>query len=228
MIRRAQQHRQRPSRAMAVLQERRGAAALEFAICGPIFLLLLFFVFEISYDLFLQECLNSALAFSARQMQIGTTQESAASGGNSFISAYLCPDAFGFLNCKNLYLRVEVINSSFTTDCTDLYQVTTGELPITNGVLQLGSFSSVNGAGIGTQIASTTCDSTAGQGVCNPTDSELVLLTAVYLGPSFLNGLLPGAQTYSYNGSDVRAQLASTAFQTEDFTPVTNPPDPCT
>ncbi len=204
----------------------RGSVMVEFAIVAPFFFFMLFFVFEIAYDQFLQEVLESSLAFTARQMQIGTAQLQ--SGANdidlttpaTFTPQYFCPNAFGFLDCPNLFVRVEILNTDFTGACTDVYQATTGVLPVTKGVLNLGSFSSENGTGSGAAIAPSPCDINAAQGYCSPSSNEFVLLTAIYIAPSFLNGLLPNAEIYKYKGHDVRAQFASTAFQTENFTPI--------
>jgi hypothetical protein len=200
---------------------------VEFAIVGPVFFFLLFMVFEISYDLFLQAVLNSSLAVTGRQMQINTTQNATPTGTSSFTAAYFCPNSFGFLNCNNLYIRDEIINTSTTSTCTDLYYATTGVLPVSGGVLQLGSFTSQNGFGAGGTVSVTNCDASSTTGYCNPGPSEMVLLTAIYVAPSFLNGLMPGTQVYKYNGNYVRAQLASTAFETEAYTASAARPNPC-
>jgi Flp pilus assembly protein TadG len=209
---------------------RAGAVLVEFAIVGPVFLMMMMFVFEIAYDLFLQEVLESALAVTARQMQIGATQDAAATGAGSFTAAYFCPNSFGFLNCNNLYVRVEVLNTSQTSSCADVYQATTGGLPLSGGApatLQLAAFTSTLGAGIGGTAAATPCDPAAQTGYCNPGSDEFVLLTAIYVAPSFLNGMLPNTAIYTYGGHDVRAQLASTAFQTEYFADDKLRPSPC-
>jgi hypothetical protein len=200
-----------------VKSDLRASMAVEFAIVGPIFFLLLFIVFEISYDLFLQEVLDSSLAVTARQVQLGTAQGQTTAAG--FNQAYFCPNSFGFLNCNNLFIRVEPINTSLQSTCTDLYDATTGVLPISGGVLQLGSYENTGGLGLGSTIPATKCDTATNNGFCNAGKQELVLISAIYLAPSFIRGLLvPGTQVYKYNGSWVRAQFAATAFETENFT----------
>lgn len=205
------------------LSDQRATVMTEFAIVGPVFLFLLFFVFEIAYDQFLQEVLESSLAVTARQIQIGTSQ-SQTSGNNlttpsSFMTQYFCPNTFGFLDCNSLFVRVEIINTNFPASCADLSQATTGLLPVSNNVLNLGSFSGVSGAGSGTSLATSPCDTNSGQGYCSPSQNEFVLLTAIYAAPSFLGGFVPNTQLYRYNGKYVRAQLAAIAFQTESFVP---------
>ncbi len=213
-------------------RQRRAAVVIEFAIAGPVFFLLLFVVFEVSYDLFLQGVLNGSLAMAGREMQVDQTATATPTGAGSFTAAYFCPNAWGFLNCNNLFVRVEVISAALTNSaCVDLYQSTTGGLPVANGTLNLAAFTSENGAG--GSASPGTCDEITGSGnngalgYCNPGPDELVLLSAIYVAPSFLNGLLPGTTAYKYNGSLVRAQLASTAFQTESFTASASRPDPC-
>jgi Flp pilus assembly protein TadG len=204
-----------------LLASRRSNVTVEFAIVGPVFLFLLLFVFEIAYDNFLQEVLDSATAFSARQMQIGLSQNS--TSGADFLNKYLCPNGFGLLNCNGVFVRVEVLNSSQSSTCADVYNATTGNLPVsgnasTGYTLQLGSFAGTQGAGAGTSTSPSTCDTTSSQGYCNPGPSEFVLLTTIYVGPSFMNGLIPTSRLYTYNGSPVRAQMSGSAFETDNFT----------
>lgn len=204
---------------------------VEYAIVGPVFFLMLLFVFEVAYDLFLQEVLESALAVAARQMQIGASQDATGTGTTSFTAADVCPSAFGLLNCNSLYVRVEVLNTAQTSTCADVYNATTGTLPLSAGapaMLQLAAYTSQNGPGTGgPNPTATACDPTAQIGYCNPGPDEFVLLTAIYTAPSFLNGLLPNTSIYTYGGHDVRAQLASTAFQTEYFSADKTRPSPC-
>lgn len=215
----------RPLRRLLIgfgMSDERATVMTEFAIVGPVFLFMLFFVFEIAYDQFLQEVLESSLAVTARQIQIGTSQ-SQTSGTNlttpsSFMTQYFCPNTFGFLDCNSLFVRVEIISTAFPATCTDVSQATTGLLPVSNNVLNLGSFSGVSGAGTGTSLTPSACDTNSGQGYCSPSQNEFVLLTAIYAAPSFLGGFVPNTQLYRYNGNYVRAQLAATAFQTENFT----------
>ena len=56
----------------SLLRDARGAVALEFAVLGPVFLLLIFSIFEVSLDLFMQEVLDNATRSAARLIRIGT------------------------------------------------------------------------------------------------------------------------------------------------------------
>jgi hypothetical protein len=208
---------------------------VEFAMVGPFFLLLLFVAFDFAYGAFLQGALDTAVQTTARQIQVGLTSGAAggteATTGAQLQSLYLCPDALGLLNCGNLYIRVESIDTSSTTACpggynaNDLYYATDGKLPETGKTLDLGYYS--NGAGYGTGTGGpTNCEisselsSTTSPGYCIAGGSTasapvLVILSAVYISPSFLGRLAPNATIY--NGSPVVARFASAAFITEGY-----------
>jgi hypothetical protein len=215
------------SRLPASWRDTRANVMVEFAIVGPIFFLLLFTVFEVSYDLYLNEVLDTALQATARQLQLGEAVYQPGSNSNAnteqtLVNDYLCPNALGFLNCNNLYLRVERIDTTLCpggyTD-QDLYDATGGQEPIVGGVLELGLY-----GGSGGSAGPTTCDENAeaqsgdtGYCVAGPSsgESELIILSAVYLAPSFLGRMM--TKTETYNGNVVRATFSSAAFITEGF-----------
>ncbi len=197
------------TRLLAALRaDRRASYMLEFAIVGPVFLVMLFIVFEVSYDLFLQAVLDNSLQITAREMQVGTSQ--AATEGN-FVSTYFCSNSYGLLDCNNLFIQVQEFAPS--TTCPDLYDATSGDLPVVGGVLQLGSYYSALGAGLGSTIGPTAC--LKNTGFCSPGPNETIVATAIYVAPSFLQGLL--SNNIKYNGGYVRAALSTAAFQTEAF-----------
>jgi hypothetical protein len=211
-------------------RDRRGAFALEFAMVAPIFFLLLFVVFEVSYDLFMQEVLDNALQSTARMVQIGKTQSSI---NSNFVSTYFCPNDNGLLNCNNLFVRIQEV--TFTQgSCTNLsstkigdyYDATTGTVPISGGVLQLGDYYSGAGTvGTGANIGLSPCASpNSSSGFCDAGASEMILMTAVYVAPSFLDGMV--LNKVKYNGQYVRAQTSTAAFVTEPFA-LLSPPNPC-
>jgi hypothetical protein len=210
-----------------IFADRRSSLAVEFAICGPVFFALLFVVFEVGYDQFLQEALDTALAVTARTIQTGNGQTYSSNGsaapmdGGHVIKNLLYPASFGFLQAGSLFIRDEAISS---TSCPDLYAATSGFLPVSGGVLNLGSYvDQNNSAGLNGTAPSTGCDITgSGTGYCNPAPRQpgltsLVLISAIYVTPTFLGALLPGSQTYRYNGHIVRAILATDAFEPEYF-----------
>jgi Flp pilus assembly protein TadG len=207
--------------------DRRGSFALEFAIVAPVFLVLLFMVFEIAYDEFMQEVLDNTLQSSARQVQIGNTQSATTA---TFVQNYMCPYDSGLFNCNNLFVRIQevtftpgscsdVTNAASATG--DFYDATTVGLPLSNGVLQLGGF--YNGAGAqgnGSTLNLSPCaTASSGSGYCNVGSQQFILMTAIYVAPSFLNGLVLNHITYG--GKYVRAMMSVAAFETEPFTGTT-------
>ena len=209
---------------------RRAVFAIEFAIVAPVFLLLLFVVFEVSYDLFMQEVLNNTLQYTAREIQIGNTQGGASA---TFVRQNFCPADGGLLNCNSVYLRIQALDfapgscSNLSNSSTgDVYDATSGQLPVTNGVLQLGDFYSGAGdPGSGAPVGLSPCATpNSSSGFCNAGPSQMVLLTAVYVAPSFLDGLV--LNRLEYNDQYIRGQLATAAFVTEPFAS-TSPVNPC-
>jgi Flp pilus assembly protein TadG len=217
-------------------RDTRANVMFEFAIVGPIFFVLLFTVFEVSYDLYLNEVLDTAVQATARQIQLGEAMyqpgsTTAPNTEQTLVNDYLCPNALGFLNCNNLYLRVERIDTSSTSTCAagqsynsttqqytgvaDLYDATGGQEPIVNGALELGLY-----GGTGGNAGPTFCEtasSASGFCVAGPSagEPELIVLSAVYVAPSFLGRLT--SKTETYNGNVVRATFSSAAFITEGF-----------
>jgi hypothetical protein len=209
--------------------DRRGVSAVEAAIILPVFLAFLLILFEVAYDQFVQGLLESALQITAYQVQVGNT-ENATDGadGPTFISKVVCPSAIaGLLNCNGLYVRVQQFN---TSACTDFYSAVNGTLPITGNKLELGYFIGLQspGSNSGT-VGPTNCESNstnAGVGFCNPGPNEYIIMTAIYITPSFIYALLPG-QGYTFGGSFVHAALATSAFYTENFSTPSTPIAPC-
>jgi len=207
--------------------DRRGVTAVEAAIILPVFLVFLLVLFEVAYDQFLQGILESTVQYTSYQVQVGNTINTGSA--QAFVDGELCPNTIAhLLNCGNIYVRVQQFN---TTGCTDFYQDTDGTLPVSGGVLQLGDYAGEQpGAGSAIGPNNTACSSgaaTAGVGFCNPGPNEYIIMTAIYVAPTFLDELIPG-QAYTYNGSFVHAAYASSAFYTENFSNTnTNPPSPC-
>jgi hypothetical protein len=188
--------------------DRRGAFALEFAMVGPIFLLALLFVFNVAYDLFTNEVLNNAVQATARQMQTGTAP--VATSQSQFVSTVVCPNTYGLIDCNNIFVRVEQID---TNTCSDFYNATTGTLPIASGTLQLGDY-----GGAGSDIGPSQCaTSNAATGFCNAGPNEAILISMIYTAPSFIGRLLGTVVTY--NGASVMPMLATAGFETEGFAP---------
>jgi hypothetical protein len=93
--------------------DRRGSAALEFAIVGTIFLTLVFGILEIGYDLFVQVALDAAVQSAALSVQTGTTQGTSGETSAQFTAASVCPALSGLLQCSLVTVGVEPIPSGY-------------------------------------------------------------------------------------------------------------------
>jgi hypothetical protein len=173
----------------------RGAATtLEFALVAIPFLTFVLFVIELSYDLFTQEVMDSALHVAAREIQTGNAQN--ALNGNDFISKYLAPQLSGLLSPSNIHVQVKRVSP---TSGQDYYNFTTGTLPMNAGSLDLSGFSS---------------------GVfCNTGAAQMILISAIYVGPTFVGALLPNVLSVYSNGVLVDATLSTVGIITENFPP---------
>ena len=173
---------------------RQGAVALEFAILAFPFFLWLLFIFELSYDLFTQEALDSALHAAVRNIQTGTGANQAS--GQDFIQGYLCPAAHGLLECGHMSVEVTALGPGQY----DYSTVVSGTIPM-NGS-QIRPFN----------------DAVGSAAFCNAQPKQLVLVQALYLGPSFVFGMLPGVLSAQYGNSFVHPTVSSSGFVVEPYT----------
>jgi len=205
-------------------RDRRAIAAVEAALVLPAFLTFLFMLFEVAYDQFIQGVLESTVQYTAYQTQVGNTQSTAS--GQAYVANQLCPNTIAhLLNCQNIYVRVQRFN---TAACSDFYTATWGTLPVVNRQLQLGDYAGEQSTA-GSKIGDSQCESaaaTGGTGFCNPGPDEYVIMSVIYLAPSFVYALFPG-KSYTYNGHFVHAALATSAFYTEGFSTPATPVLPC-
>ena len=95
--------------ARAILSDRIGAAAVEFAIMVPVFLTAMFSLFEVGWFFFVNSTVDAAVGNAGRLIRTGQIQQMAGSDDDKFDAIYdqVCDvvDAFG--DC-NLNLTVEV------------------------------------------------------------------------------------------------------------------------
>jgi hypothetical protein len=121
------------------------------------------------------------------------------------LNGYFCPAAGGLLNCNNLWIRIQKLPSPLPPT-QDYYTYTTGAVP-TSGASKL------NLAGFGGNAS-------AGSGnFCNSGPAQMILVSAVYISPSFIGGLLPGVlsvQNYA-DSTTVHATLSTAGVVTEDY-----------
>ncbi len=184
------------ARKHGLARDRRSTVALEFAILAvPLFVFMLF-ILELSYDLFTQEALDAGVHQAARQIQTGNAQN--AQNANDFITKYLCPDLHGLLECgSRVYIKVTKLGF---TGSQDFWTYTDGKIPTVGNTLNLVGYQSGD--------------------FCNSGPSQLLLVSAIYIGPSLVGGLLPRLFSVTYNGSPVHATLSTTGMVTEGYPPV--------
>jgi Flp pilus assembly protein TadG len=86
-----------------------GAAAIEFAVAGPLFMLLVFFLIENGLVLFIQAALDNATRDAARLIRTGQVQ--IAGGAASLFTAQLCADLSNVIPCTSLQVNVQSATS---------------------------------------------------------------------------------------------------------------------
>jgi hypothetical protein len=224
-------------------QNRKAALMLEFAFVGPVFFVFLLVIFEVAYNQYLKSVLDTALQATARQMQLGelqsfTTEPTLVAGQVTPTREGLCPNALGLLGCSNLFIRIERLD---TTTCpggagaADFYDDTNGQLPVSGGQLLLSLYGGSGATPVPNGVGPGHCDlPSSSSGFCTPGPSsstpEFIILSAIYVAPSFLGGLVGESYKYTFpNGSTryVRAISSDAAFITEGFTQTATPANPC-
>ena len=86
-----------------------GAAAVEFAIVGSAFMLMLLASFEFGYMLFVQSVLDNAARDAARLVRTGQAQESG--NAQSTFQTLLCNDVGSLIGCGNIIYQAQVFNN---------------------------------------------------------------------------------------------------------------------
>jgi TadE-like protein len=103
-------------------RNRRGSAAVEFALVAPVFLALLFAILETGIIFFANQYLETLTQEGARMILTGQAQN-----GN-YTSAqfhtYICNRVVALFNCNNIYVNVQSFSS---------FQNLTATCPISNG-----------------------------------------------------------------------------------------------
>lgn len=178
-------------------RDRRGAAALEFAIVSLPFTTLLLFLVEIGYDFFAQVSLDYGLQTAARQVQIGAAQ--GASNAADFQTTYLCPALSGLLPCSSVSVNIKPITTDYYADTTVSATLPTDK----SGKLD-----------------------TSGYTYCPGKPRQLMLVQAIYTSPSFIAALVPAMATTTASGF-VHVTLSSAAFINENYPVTSASPAGC-
>ena len=183
---------------------RHGVVGLEFALLSIPFFMFVLFVFELSYDLFTQEVLDYALQRAvAHTLARGNAAN--LTDGSGFIDNFLCKDFGGLLACngaeKHIYVKVQKFTAATQKSggTTDYFDITTGKLPMAGNVLDLSSY-------------------LASSSFCNAGSDQFVLVSVIYVGPTFVGYLLPNIISVTLSdGSQAHATLATAGINTERF-----------
>jgi Flp pilus assembly protein TadG len=85
-----------------------GAAAIEFAIVGSAFMLMVLASFEFGYMLFVQSVLDNAARDAARLVRTGQAQTSGSP--QSTFQTLLCSDVGSLIGCGNIVYEAQVFN----------------------------------------------------------------------------------------------------------------------
>lgn len=91
------------------LRSRCGVTVIEFALVGPLFLLLTFAIVDNGLVLFMQTVLDNATRVAARQIEIGQVTTSSA------FQTSLCNNLGGFIPCNSLQWYVQSSNAGFSS-----------------------------------------------------------------------------------------------------------------
>jgi Flp pilus assembly protein TadG len=86
-----------------------GAAAIEFAIVGSAFMMMLLASFEFGYMLFVQSALDNAARDAARLIRTGQAQMS--SNPTSTFQTLLCSDVGSLINCGSIIYQAQAFNA---------------------------------------------------------------------------------------------------------------------
>lgn len=79
-----------------------GSAAIEFALLGSIFCVLMLGQFEIGYMLYLQHSLDDATVVASRSIQVGVAQRAQDDTVDKFKTNRLCPALGSLLDCSKV------------------------------------------------------------------------------------------------------------------------------
>jgi Flp pilus assembly protein TadG len=88
-------------------RNRRGSAAVEFALVAPVFFALLFAIIETGIMYFASQILETVTQQSARQVLTGTAQGASYADWAHFRDGVVCGQIPGVLTCSNIFVSVK-------------------------------------------------------------------------------------------------------------------------
>lgn len=98
-----------------------GNAAIEFAVLGSLFLMLLLGFIEVAHLLFLQHRLDDATVSASRAIQIGAAQRGQDDTIQKFIDNRLCPALGAFLDCSRVVVDTGILADSSNAFDSDVW-----------------------------------------------------------------------------------------------------------
>jgi Flp pilus assembly protein TadG len=123
-------------------RNRKGSAAVEFALVAPVFFALLFAIIETGLMFFASQILETVAQESARQIMTGQFQAAGNNTPAAFITNVVCNQYQPVLNCNNISVDVESDPSQFS-NLNIAYPVTGGSFDPTKLKFNPGASCSV-------------------------------------------------------------------------------------
>jgi Flp pilus assembly protein TadG len=99
-------------------RNRRGSAAIEFALVAPVFFALLFAIIETAVVFFAGQVLETITQDSARQVMTGQAQAAGYTSASQFLNSVVCPKIPALFTCANVFVDVKnyPTGTNVTTD----------------------------------------------------------------------------------------------------------------
>jgi Flp pilus assembly protein TadG len=184
----------------AFASDRRGSAAVEFAIVSLPLLFTILGIIEIGWSNFTQSRMDAAVQSTARLIMTGVVQNTQVNGqpltAQEFRDQILCPKLPSTMNCKDVFVNVSVF-----AEPTSL----TAPSPYTQ-------FINASGTGLVTPVLDNTKNS-----YCIGANASYVVIDVVYPLPLLTTSYLT-ASAATYNGYPVRMLQSTATFKNEPFT----------
>ena len=189
----------RPWSVPRLLQDERGAAAVEFAIVSGALLMTIVFVMFVGLLLYMGQALDRATSLAARQIMTGVVQGQAISSASAFATSFVCPALPATFTCSKVIVNAQKVSAS-----DPAYYPS-----------QSWYYTLVNSSQTSLIVPTLSNSSTQ----FNPgVQKDYVYLQVIYpitFLPSFMANLLSGGATY--NGSPAYLAISTAAFRNEQY-----------
>lgn len=119
------------------LKDKRGAAAIEFALVAAPLVAFLMAIAETGVVFFAQQSLETAAQGTAREILVGNVQNAKLS--QSAFKTLACTKIPAFMSCGNLLIDVRKVNSYATADLSAPTVTYSGSTPSSNGKYDYGA-----------------------------------------------------------------------------------------